>query len=54
MKGVKFFSLIAMIWSTAAFARVGSIRPIFCEKPYLSLFIFFIAAVVYRVIDEFE
>ena len=54
MKGIKFFSLLAMIWSVAAFVRVASIRQIFIEKPILSLIIFLVAAVAYRVIDEFE
>lgn len=54
MKGIKFFALLAMIWSTAAYTKFASIRPLFEHKPILSLIFFFVAAVVYRLIDEFD
>lgn len=54
MKDIKFFALVAMIWSTAAYTNVVSIRPLFEHKPILSAIIFLVAAVVYRLIDEFD
>ena len=49
MKSLKFFTLMLMIWSAAVFIRFAPVRPIFEEKPFVSLLIFIVASLAYKL-----